>query len=93
MGCRVAGRPDAELRVSLTGFLFDARIQPQSFQRWKRPANTAWQHLSQVFIILLEKKEHPEVIHFNLIDRGRFEKEHSALILSDLHIWGSDRSE
>ena len=49
---RQAGRPDAELRVSVTSFLFDARIQPQSFQCWERPANTALQHLSRVFIIL-----------------------------------------
>lgn len=89
MGCRIPGRPDAELRVSVTSFLFGTRIQPQSFHRWERPANTALQRLSQVFIIWV-KKEQPEVIHCNLIDRGRFEKEHSALILSDLHTWGSD---
>lgn len=73
MGCRVAGRPDAELRVSVSSFLFDAWIQPQSFQCWERPANTALQHFSQVFTILGGKK-HPEVIHFNLIDRGKLKR-------------------
>lgn len=42
-------------------------------------------------IYIFGVKEHPGVIHFNLIDRRRFQKQHSALILSDLHIWGSDR--
>lgn len=43
--------PMLELRVSVTSPLFDARIEPQSFQCWERPANTALQHLSQVFLI------------------------------------------
>lgn len=87
MGCRVAGRPDAELRVSETSFLFDAVLSV---------LETPSKYCIATFIPSIYNfggKEHPEVIQFNLIDRGRFEKEHSALILSDLHTWGSDRSE